>query len=106
LYITFNNHPKCKSFRNSKDVNRLVGLKYKIQLGFWFVCLFVCLFLSVRNSLQWLKPILLKSERMRKIYHENGTKYQAGVAILISDKIRQKRRRRSPHSNCWNDPSR
>ena len=43
--------------------------------------------LSTRNPLQTLRHIQTESERMENIFHANGKRKKAGVAILISDKI-------------------
>ena len=43
--------------------------------------------LSTRNPLQTERHVQIESERMEKLFHENGKQKKAGVAILISDKI-------------------
>ena len=43
--------------------------------------------LSTRDPLQNKGHIQTKSEGLEKIFHANGDRKKAGVAILISDKI-------------------
>ena len=43
--------------------------------------------LSIRNPLQTSRHIQTESERTENIFHANGKQKNAGVAILISDKI-------------------
>ena len=43
--------------------------------------------LSTRNPLHTSRHIYTESERMEKIFSENGKQKKAGVSILISDKI-------------------
>ena len=43
--------------------------------------------LSTKDPLQTQGHIQTESERWKKIFHANGNQKEAGVAILISDKI-------------------
>jgi hypothetical protein len=43
--------------------------------------------MSIRNIPQWQRQTLSQSKRLEKVFQESGPKKQAGVALLISNKI-------------------
>ena len=68
--------------------------------------------LSTRDPHQSKGHIQTESKRLKKIYHANRDQKKAGVAILISDKIRlqdkgcEKRQIRTLHNDQWTNPRR